>query len=84
MIGWVGNDGKLCILNLLTNKTNCVLAHAFNASAIHINKFDNNVITCGGDRLCKLWRIEKTDDKIILVKTCMLSKITKVNQILAS
>jgi hypothetical protein len=57
MIGWVGNDGKLCITNMLINKTNCILAHAFNATAIQINKFDNTIITCGGDRACKQWRV---------------------------
>jgi hypothetical protein len=53
MIGRVGNDGKLCITNMLTNKNNCILAHAFNATAIQINKIDNIIVTCGVDRVFK-------------------------------
>jgi hypothetical protein len=38
---------------MLTNKTNCILAHASNVTGIHINKFDNTIISCGGYRVCK-------------------------------
>lgn len=69
---------------MLANKTNCILAHAFNATAIKINKFDNTIITCGGDRLCKQWRVQKPDDKIILVRPYMLNKISVINQIIVS
>lgn len=57
LVMWVGIDGKLCVANWLKNTTNCILAHSFNATAISYHP-SGLLITCGGDRLCKSWRIQ--------------------------
>ena len=58
LVLWVGIDGKLCLGSWLRNITNCILAHSFNATAIEYREIDGLVLTCGGDRTCKSWRIQ--------------------------
>lgn len=82
-VATVGTDGQLCAFSYITNKSSCVLAHAFNASVVHVWQ-NELIITCGGDRVCKSWRTEGADSKIIAVKSYMLSKISKVKEIFSS
>lgn len=78
MVVWVGNDGKICTANPLSNKTQCTLAHAFNATIVYAHASLNQIFTCGGDRMCKLWRFDQSNDSISLFKSFSLSRISKI------
>lgn len=74
----MGSDGKLCVGSMLKNRTSCVLAHSFNATAIHVSLEMEMVITCGGDRICRSWRIEGPEESAIGLKSYLLSKMSHV------